>query len=80
MTEEPALFALIVQTKIRNQIDQIMSSPPDLPIQANNNTTFLIVTILKYLKVNFSWQCVNPPLAPNRDQVCTDYELMLDTP
>jgi len=74
---EEAVFATDVATKFVNEIDRILSSAPDLPIQASSTDVFMIVSVLRILKANFVWQCVNPPLAPNESELCTNSKLLL---
>jgi len=74
---EPALFATSVTVRVRNEVDVILSQVVPNYNQANKNETFVIALALQYLKVNFNWKCVEPPLAPNESELCTNYELLL---
>ncbi len=74
---EEAVFATDVATQIVNEIDRIIASPPDLPIEPTNNFVFLIVQVIKILDSNFAWVCVQPPGAPDKFSVCSNSKLLL---
>jgi len=74
---ELALFASDVSTPDRVEIDQILSQNPVNFDQANDNENFMIALALNYLKINFNWKCISPPLAPSKEALCTNWELLL---
>lgn len=76
---ELALFASDVSTSDRFEIEQILKQKPANYNQANDTENFMIALALNIIKQNFVWSCISPPEAPNPAELCTNWEVILES-